>query len=167
MKEMKDIYFVVMRVIALIFGIIACITIIGAIIGIPLIIGSNKFGEAVKMSDEQLVQNRGAILGWGIFMAIVLAPTFIGLILILICACLVDSYIKNIAEGNSAKNEKSFKETIVEGSNNAIRGIKSTFSAPSDLDKQKSELQKLEKMKEDGIITSEEYETLRKKILGL
>lgn len=167
MQNMKDIYFVVMQIVSLVFGIIFCITIVGAIFGIPLIIASGKFKNASTMNDYQLAQNRGSLLGWGIFVSIMLSPTIIGLILALICTFLVDNYIKNIQEGNYAKNDKPFSQAVKEGANNTVNGIKNAFSSTSELDKKATQLKKLEKMREDDLITQEEYQELRRKILGL
>lgn len=167
MKDTVKTYFNVVRIISLIFGILFCITIVGAILGIPMIIASNKFKDAYNMTDDELVKNRSSILGWGIFLAIVFSPSIFGLIILLILAMMVDDYIKNIETGNLAQNEKSFSDTVEEGVSNTWNGIKNTFNGKSDIDKQKSELQKLDKMREEGLITSEEYSALRKKILGL
>ncbi len=168
MKSAVGVYFTVERIVALVIGILLCITIFGAIIGVPLIIASNRFGEASKMTDEQLVQKRGNLLGWGVFTAIVFAPTIIGLILLLCLTMMVDNYIKNIELGNVDQNQKSFAETVEMEASNAWNGLKNTFSNNrSDLDKQKAELQKLEAMREEGLITADEYDALRKKILGI
>lgn len=167
MKDTVKTYFNVVRIVSLIFGILFCITIVGAILGIPMIIASNKFKDAYNMTDDELVKNRSSILGWGIFLAVVFSPSIFGLIILLILAMMVDDYIKNIETGNLAQNEKSFSDTVEEGVSNTWNGIKNTFNGKSDIDKQKAELQKLDKMREEGLITSEEYDALRKKILGL
>ncbi len=168
MKDMVGIYFTVARIMSLIFGILFCITIIGAILGVPMIIASNKFRDASKMSDKELVENRSVILAWGIFIAIVFSPTFIGLIVLLILALMVDNYIKNIEQGYEELNNRSFVDRVEEGASNAWQGVKNTFNSnKSNLDKQRVELEKLEKMRNDNLISKEEYETLRKKILGL
>lgn len=168
MKETVNVYFVVARILTLIFGILYCITIFGAVLGIPLIIASGKFKKASNMTDEELVQNRSSLLGWGIFTAIVFAPTIVGLVVLLCLTIMVDNYIKNIELGNYEKNDKSFSETVESGVSNTWNGIKNTFSSGNaDIDKQKSDLKKLEKMREEGLITREEYEAMRKKILGI
>lgn len=168
MRQTVNIYFNVARILSLIFGIIFCITLIGAIIGIPMIIASKRFGEASNMTDELLVANRTSILGWGIFLAIVFSPTIFGLILLLMLTFMVDNYIKNIEQGNAYKNDVSFSDAVDAGVSNVVNGVKSTFSKnKTNLDKQKEELVKLDKMKEDGLISRAEYEALRKKILGL
>ena len=53
-------------IIAFIFGILACCTIVGCIVGIPLIIGGNKFREYALMSDEDITSNKDNILIWSI-----------------------------------------------------------------------------------------------------
>lgn len=164
---MTNIYFIVIRILTLIVGIIACITLVGAILGIPLIIASNKFRDAQLMTDEQLVQNRGNLLGWGIFVSIVLAPTVLGMIAILVFAVLVDTYIKNIELGRPEENEKTVTQVVAEGTANAISDVKAAVTPKSNLEKQIEELKKLKEMKEEGLITDEEYETLRRKTLGL
>lgn len=175
---MKNIYFTVAWIISLILGIIFTITIAGAILGIPLIIASTKFNSARKMNDEELVKNRGNLFGWGIFLAIVLAPSIIGLIVILIFVFMVNNYIKNLENGDMEKANKGFGETVKEGASKTLSGVKEgasktwsgfkeTFGIKSKLEKQKDQLAELQKMKEDGIINEEEYEAKRKQILGL
>lgn len=169
MKDMVHIYFTVARVLGLVFGIIFCITIIGAIFGVPMIIAGNKFRDASNMSSKELVENRSSILGWGIFLAIVFSPTFIGLVVLLVLAFMVDNYIRNIEQGCEELNEKSFADTVEDGASNAWQSVKETFGGnrTTNIDKQRAELKKLEKMREENLISKEEYETLRKKILGL
>ena len=168
MKSTVQLYFTVARILSLVVGILFCITVIGAIIGVPLIIASNKFKEASVMTDAELVKNRGSLLGWGIFVAIVFSPTFLGLIVLLLFAILVDNYIKNIELGQTAKNEATFVEVVESGANTAWNEVKNTFSGKkTNIDKQREELEKLDKMREEGLITREEYEAMRKKILDI
>ena len=53
-------------IISIVFGIICCLTIFGAIIGVPLIIGGNKMREYSLMSDEELGLHKETILIWTI-----------------------------------------------------------------------------------------------------
>lgn len=164
---MTNIYLIVMRIVTLIVGIMLCITIIGAILGVPLIIASGKFRDASLMSDSELVAHRGSLLGWAIFSAIVLCPTILGMIAILVFAALTDTYIKNIEQGNPEKNDKTVKEFVVEGTANTVNEVKDAMKPKSNLEKQIEEIKKLKSMKEEGLITEEEYEALRRKTLGL
>ena len=167
MKQMKNVYFTVGWIFSLILGIIFTITVVGAIVGVPLIIGAQKFNKARTMTDEELVKNRANLLGWGIFLSIILAPTVIGLIVVIICVLMVNNYIKNLEEGKVEEANKGFGETVKEGTTKFIGGVKETFGIKSKLDKEKDKLLELKKMKEEGLITEEEYEAKRKQILGL
>lgn len=164
---MKNFYFTTAWIVSMVLGIIFSITIAGLILGIPLLISSSKFNRARKMTDEELVENRGNLLGWGIFLSIVLAPTILGLIVCLIFVFMVNNYITNIEQGNVEATEKSFGETVKDGTSKAWGGLKETFGFKSKLEKQKDELNELQKMKDEGIISDEEYEAKRKQILGL
>lgn len=164
---MTKTYFTVAWIVSLVAAIIYSVTIIGLILGIPLFIAMSKFKAAQEMEDSQLVENRKNLLGWGIFLSIVLAPTFIGLIVILVFVLMVNNQIKNIEEGNKEKTEKSFGTTVKEGTKKAWEGLKETFSSKSDLQKEKDQLAELDKMKEEGIISEEEYNAKRKQILKI
>ena len=167
MKQMKNIYFTVAWIISLILGILFCITFVGAIFGIPLLIAASKFNKARKMLDEELISHRGNLFGWGIFLAIVLSPTIIGLIVLLIFVIMVNNYIKNLEEGKLEEANKSFGQTVKDGASKTWGGVKETFGIKSKLEKQKDQIAELQKLKDDGVITEEEYEAKRKQILGL
>ena len=167
MKEMKNTYFTVAWIVSMVVGIIYCVTVIGAVIGVPLLIGMGKFNEARTMTDEELVKNRGSLFGWGIFASIALAPTIIGLIVLLIFVVMVNNYIKNIEEGKTEETSKGFGQTVKEGSSKVWNGIKEVFKPKSDIEKQQEELEKLNKLKEQNLITEEEYQQKRKQILGI
>ena len=53
-------------VISFVIGILCCITIVGAIVGVPLIIGGSKFNDYSKMNDEEIEANKDSILIWTI-----------------------------------------------------------------------------------------------------
>ena len=164
---MKNIYFTIFWIIGLVLGIIFSITVVGLIFGIPLLIASSKFKKARNMNNEELVANRSNLFGWGIFMAIILAPSIIGLIIALIFVFMVNNYIKDLELGNVEKTEKSFGETVKDGATKTWGGIKEVFAGKSKVEKEKDELLKLQQLKEEGLITEEEYEAKRKQILGL
>ena len=51
-------------IIAIVVGILYCITIVGAIVGIPLIIGGNKIKSYADCTDEQVIDAKDSILVW-------------------------------------------------------------------------------------------------------
>ena len=68
-------------IISLIFGIICTITIIGAIVGIPMIIGGNKLRELSNMDDSEIYKNKDTLIIW---MVVFLFINQISAVLILI-----------------------------------------------------------------------------------
>ena len=54
----NNLFLTISAVIALIVGILASITIIGLIIGIPLLIASKKFFAWAKLTDEELLAEK-------------------------------------------------------------------------------------------------------------
>ena len=53
-------------IIAIVFGVLACLTLVGAIVGVPLIIGGAKMKEYADYTDEQIIANKDKILIWTI-----------------------------------------------------------------------------------------------------
>lgn len=54
-------------IIAIVFGIVCSLTIIGLLWGVPLIIGGYKFNEYSALEDVEILQHKSGILGWSIF----------------------------------------------------------------------------------------------------
>lgn len=78
MKQMKNVYFTIAWIASIILGVLFSLTIVGLILGIPLFIASAKFKKAINMTDDELIKNRNNLFGWGIFLAIIFAPSVIG-----------------------------------------------------------------------------------------
>ena len=57
-------------IIALVLGVLSCFTIIGAIVGIPVIIGGNKFRKLSQMSDEDIIKEKESLLIWSIVLCL-------------------------------------------------------------------------------------------------
>ena len=162
MKEASKIYFTAAWIVSLVVGILYSITFIGLLFGIPLFIASGKFNKAKDMTDEDLIKNRGNLFGWGVFLAIVLAPTVLGLIAALIFITLVNNYIVELEKGNVEVKDKSFGQTLVDSAKSVVGGAK---EASGETLEQK--LEELNKLKEKGVITEEEYQAKRKQILNI
>lgn len=54
-------------IIAIVIGILCSLTIIGLIIGVPMIIGGYKLNEYSYMNDNEIINHKSSILGWSIF----------------------------------------------------------------------------------------------------
>jgi len=124
-------------IITLVLGIFYSITIIGLIVGVPLIIGGSKFIGYSNMTDERIIEEKNSILGWSIFF---LFFTVIGGILGLI-------YYFSI-----------------NGSMNKVSSVIKNISHDT---KYLEELEKLKELYDKDIITKEEFEAKKKQILDL
>ena len=50
----------------LVLGILVCLTIVGAIVGVPMIIGGLKLREISTLSDDEILKKKDTILIWSI-----------------------------------------------------------------------------------------------------
>lgn len=120
-------------IISIVLGIICCLTIFGAIIGVPLIIGGNKIKDMANLSDQELLQQKDTILIW---MVVFLVFNQISGILLLIFYIDMDGSISSSFKGNNNNDNKY------------------------------DELEKLKKLYDDKVLTKEEFETEKEKILN-
>lgn len=117
--------------IAFIVGILMCCTIFGAIVGVPLIIGGNKFREYSVMSDYELEVNKDSILIWSVvFLFLCQVSGVLGLVY----------YVTNEYQRNVTPNTD----------NNYDRY---------------DELERLNKLYKDKVLSKEEFEKEKERIL--
>lgn len=122
-------------IISIVLGVLACITIVGVIIGIPLIIGGNKLREYSLLSDKEILEKKSSILIWTIvFLFINQLSGIFSLIF----------YIQ-LEEGLSKSNKKS---------NVSFAGSKY------------DDLERVKKLYDDKVLTAEEYEKEKNRILN-
>jgi hypothetical protein len=129
---MEKILLKISGIIAIVMGVCWCFTFIGIIWGIPLILGGTAMIGYFNLSDDELTDKKGSILGWSIFF---LFFTFIGGILGIIFYLTMD------------------KKIFVSTRNNKGNYI--------------DEIEKLNELREKGIISDEEYKAKKKKILDI
>ncbi len=123
-------------VIAFVIGILFCITIIGAIVGVPCIIGGNKFRDLAKSSDETVLANKDTILVWTIvFLFICQLAGIIALVFYLTSSSFTG--ITTTQYNNTNHNADKYEE-----------------------------LEKLKKLYDSKAISKEEYEVEKAKILN-
>ncbi len=129
-------------IIAIVFGILACLTLVGAIVGVPLIIGGAKMKEYADYTDEQIVANKDKILIWTI--VFLLFCQISGILLLIFYIDSIGKYEKGITGDNM--NYQSNMNT----NNNA----------------KYEELEKVKKLYDEKILTKEEYEKEKERILN-
>lgn len=113
-------------IISLVLGILACLTVVGIIVGIPLIIGGNKIKGMANMSDQEILENKDTILIWTI--VFLLINQISGIILLIF-------YID-------------------------LDSIESKVNTKYD------ELEKAKKLYDDKVLSKEEYEKEKERILN-
>lgn len=124
-------------IIAIVFGILACLTLVGAIVGVPLIIGGAKMKEYADYTDEQIIANKDKILIWTIVFLFFCQIS--GILLLIFYIDSIGKYEKGITGDNM--NYQSNMNT----NNNA----------------KYEELEKVKKLYDEKILTKEEYEKER------
>ena len=121
-------------IIAIVVGILYCITIVGAIVGIPLIIGGNKIKSYADCTDEQVIDAKDSILVWTI--VFLLFNQLSGILLLIFY---IDCIDKN-------------------------RG-KSTINTTKNVNTD-DKYEKLKKLYDEKVLTKEEFENEKNRILN-
>ena len=122
-------------IIAIVFGVLACLTLVGAIVGVPLIIGGAKMKEYADYTDEQIII-------WTIVFLFFCQIS--GILLLIFYIDSIGKYEKGITGDNM--NYQSNMNT----NNNA----------------KYEELEKVKKLYDEKILTKEEYEKEKERILN-
>lgn len=123
-------------IISIVIGIICCITIFGAIVGIPMIIGGAKFKDYSNLSDKELLMHKDTIIIWTIvFLFINQISGILGLIFVVT---------------NNLFNTENNSNTNVNNLDNEKYVI----------------LERLKKLYDDKVLTKEEYEKEKEKVLN-
>ena len=124
-------------IIAIVVGILYCITIVGAIVGIPLIIGGNKIKYYADCTDEQVIDAKDSILVWTI--VFLLFNQLSGILLLIFYIDCIDK-----KRGKSTTNTTKNVNT----------------------DDKYEELEKLKKLYDEKVLTKEEFENEKNRILN-
>ncbi len=118
--------------VAFVLGILCCLTIVGAIVGVPMIIGGNKLREMSNLSDEDLVKNKETLLVWTIVLLFIC--TISGILALVFYVQLENP---NLFSGGSKSNSSKYNE-----------------------------LEQINKLYKDKVLSKEEYEKEKDRILN-
>ena len=129
-------------IIAIVFGVLACLTLVGAIVGVPLIIGGAKMKEYADYTDEQIIANKDKILIWTIVFLFFCQIS--GILLLIFYIDSIGKYEKGITGDNM----------------NYQRNMNTNSNAKYE------ELEKVKKLYDEKILTKEEYEKEKERILN-
>ena len=123
-------------IISIIVGILFCLTLIGAIVCVPIIIAGCKFKDYANLSDEELLQHKDSIIIWTIvFLFINQLAGVLGLVFVI---------VNNLFDSNSTNT------------NSATNFDKNKYES----------LERLKKLYDEKALTKEEYEKEKDKILN-
>ena len=123
-------------IISIIVGILFCLTLIGAIVSVPIIIGGCKFKDYANLSDEELLQHKDSIIIWTIvFLFINQLAGVLGLVFVI---------VNNLFDSNSTNT------------NSATNFDKNKYES----------LERLKKLYDEKALSKEEYEKETDKILN-
>ena len=129
-------------IIAIVFGVLACLTLVGAIVGVPLIIGGAKMKEYADYTDEQIIANKDKILIWTIVFLFFCQIS--GILLLIFYIDSIGKYEKGITGDNM-----NYQSNMNTNSNAKYE-----------------ELEKVKKLYNEKILTKEEYEKEKERILN-
>ena len=119
-------------IIAIVLGILLCLTIIGIIVGIPMIIGGSKLNEYSKMDDNEFNNNKESLLIWSIVFLFLSVPSgILGLVGYFLFEAKRSDYLKNF------KSNKKYDE-----------------------------LERIKKLYDDKVLSKDEYEKEKDRILN-
>ena len=129
-------------IIAIVFGVLACLTLVGAIVGVPLIIGGAKMKEYADYTDEQIIANKDKILIWTIVFLFFCQIS--GILLLIFYIDSIGKYEKGMTGDNM-----NYQSNMNTNSNAKYE-----------------ELEKVKKLYDEKILTKEEYEKEKERILN-
>lgn len=118
-------------IISLVLGILSCFTIVGALVGIPMIIGGNKLKKYSQMTDAEIYKEKDNLLVWSIVLCFLC--TISGALGLVYYFSMDNSFNFNFGSKNSTKY---------------------------------SDLEKLNNLYQNKVITKEEFEKEKSRILN-
>lgn len=136
-------------IIAIVVGVLACLTLVGAIVGVPLIIGGAKIKEYSDYTDEQILVIKDKILIWAIVFLFFCQLS--GILLLIFYIDSIGKYEKGLGI-NTNTNDMNY--------NNNTNNMNATNNAKYE------ELEKVKKLYDEKILTKEEYEKEKSRILN-
>lgn len=143
----------VMGIISYIIGISYCFTLILLPVAIYCFIGGRMYMELAKKTDGEVAIKKQSLTYWAIFFSIVGFP--IGLISII---------IPLRANNNVKVSNVEEPKVMVQTTEEVKPEENKVYEQKSDLTDLET-IEKLQKFKEDGLITEEEFERAKKEIL--
>lgn len=156
MNKKNNIIFSIFTVIAYFYGIMLVATIILIPLGVYSIIAANHYSTYSEMQETELAMHRKSVLGYIIFGSILYFP--IGLLLLLVLPSINNNIVVEPA------SEIKVQEIHQEETQENTEPVEVEISEPVTSEEKAEKLAKLERFKNNGLITEEEFEQAKKQL---
>ena len=157
MNKKNNIVCSILTVIAYFYGIMLIATIILIPVGIYSVIAANRYSSYSEMQEPELAMRRQSVLGWIIFGSILYFP--LGLLLLLVLPSINNNVVVEDVQ-REIKVEEA--EQPAESENQEPAEVE--IHEPKTNQEKAEKLAKLERFKNNGLITEEEFEQAKKQL---
>lgn len=156
MKNKGSTLFKVAGILAIVFGAICCLgflAIFPLFVGVPLIIGGCQYLKYAELTDEEIKQSETAILVWTI--VFFLTGILLGVLSLI-------GYLNITNNGNIIKNGNATQQNNQTQNETEVSGTINTENSEADV--KIAKIERLNKLKEQGLISQEEYDRLKEEL---
>lgn len=144
--------FNILTVVAYFYGVILCASLVLIPLGVYAVISAHRYSEFAEMTLVQLSQNKNRIKKWVVFGCVIYFP--IGLLGLLTLSSIDNNVVVEDAQPESTESEKKEEQPAVEVE----------VHVPTTEAEKNEKLAKLERFKQNGLITEEEFEQAKQQL---
>ena len=159
MKNKGSTLFKVTGILAIITGALMCVNfwaIFPLLLGVPLIWGGIEFLKYADLTDEQIVAKETPLIVWTVIFFV--CSVYLGVLALIAWLQVKDAQPKNNGKSTEVTGNIRPENTQTETQQEPVQ--------PEDRDVVLEKLTKLNKLKEDGLIGEEEYNSLKEDLLN-
>lgn len=159
MKNKGSTLFKVTGILAIITGALMCVNfwaIFPLLLGVPLIWGGIEFLKYADLTDEQIVAKETPLIVWTVVFFV--CSVYLGVLALIAWLQVKDTQLKNNGKSTEVTGNIRPENTQTETQQEPVQ--------PEDRDVVLEKLTKLNKLKEDGLIGEEEYNSLKEDLLN-
>lgn len=148
----NHVVFNILTVVAYFYGVILCASLVLIPLGVYAVISAHRYSEFADMTLVQLSQNKNRIKRWVVFGCVLYFP--IGLLGLLTLSSIDNNVVVEDAQPEPTESEKKEEQPAVEVE----------VHVPTTEAEKNEKLAKLERFKQNGLITEEEFEQAKQQL---
>lgn len=152
MKNKNSVWCTINGILGYFIGVVYCFTLILIPVAVYCFIGARRYIEWSELTESQLASKKSSLKNWAIFFSIVGFP--IGLFS-LVPACLVQNNVVVTSVGEPNGENPETAEVKHEEQNKETESVEDASKT----------IEKLENLKNEGLITEEEYQRAKDEVL--